>query len=113
MKVDKPDDSQRPEDMPEESYVPASPAKRALAWTGVVYMILFVILITYNLFAGEVLYGSPGILLFPACGGLAALFFLRYKARKNPILLLCGFALSAACVFCLVEGITALLRNYA
>ena len=70
----------KPEQDPKPDWTPASPAKRALAWMGIVYMVILVLLTTYNLATGEPLHGIPGILLFPACGGLSALSWLRYRA---------------------------------
>lgn len=102
--------SKRPSDSQENrpSYTPASPVKRALAWMGVVYMVILVLLTTYNMATGEPLHGIPGILLFPACGGLAAVAFLRWRdVRKTPMLVL-GILAALACLVNLVTGLVAL-----
>ena len=39
----------------EQSYTPASPVKRTLAWIGVVYMVILVTLITYFYFTASIL----------------------------------------------------------
>ena len=90
------------------SYTPASPVKRALAWMGIVYMVILVLLTTYNMATGEPIHNIPGILLFPACGGLAAVAFLRWRdVRKTPMLVL-GILAALACLVNLVTGLVAL-----
>lgn len=74
---------QTPDSNPETpSYVPASPAKRVLAWVGVVYMVIIVALTTWAIATGETLGGLTGLMMAPACGGLAALSFLRWRNRE-------------------------------
>ena len=41
-----------PDQQPKPEYTPASPIKRTLAWMGVVYMVILVLLTTYNLATG-------------------------------------------------------------
>ena len=90
------------------SYTPASPVKRALAWMGIVYMVILVLLTTYNMATGEPIHNIPGILLFPACGGLAAVCLLRWReVRKAPLLIL-GVLAAAACAVNLVTGVLSL-----
>ena len=103
--------SKRPSDSQENrpSYTPASPVKRALAWMGVVYMVILVLLTTYNMATGEPLHGIPGILLFPACGGLAAVCFLRGREIKKLPLLILGVLAAVACAFNLVTGVLSLV----
>lgn len=62
----------RPQDET-EPYVPASPVKRILAWTGVAYMVIFVLLNLYPFFrGGEYLRGVGPLLVCPGCLGLGA-----------------------------------------
>ena len=91
------------------SYTPASPVKRALAWMGIVYMVILVLLTTYNMATGEPIHNIPGILLFPACGGLAAVCFLRGREIKKLPLLILGVLATVACAFNLVTGVLSLV----
>lgn len=72
-------------------------------------MVILVLLTTYNLATGEPLHGIPGILLFPACGGLSAISFLKYRAEKRRPMLFLAVLAAAACLVNLVLGVTALL----
>jgi len=60
-------------------YTPASPSKRIAAWVGVAYMVILVALTTYAIATGETLGGLTGLLLAPACGGLAAVTWMRWR----------------------------------
>lgn len=91
------------------SYTPASPVKRALAWMGIVYMVILVLLTTYNMATGEPIRNIPGILLFPACGGLAAVCFLRWKETRKVPLLVLGVVAAVACAVNLVTGVLSLV----
>ena len=91
------------------SYTPASPVKRALAWMGIVYMVILVLLTTYNMATGEPIHNIPGILLFPACGGLAAVCFLRWREIKKLPLLILGVLAAVACAVNLVTGVLSLV----
>ena len=91
------------------SYTPASPVKRALAWMGIVYMVILVLLTTYNMATGEPIHNIPGILLFPACGGLAAGCFLRWREIKKLPLLILGVLAAVACAVNLVTGVLSLV----
>ena len=91
------------------SYTPASPVKRALAWMGIVYMVILVLLTTYNMATGEPIHNIPGILLFPACGGLVAVCFLRGREIKKLPLLILGVLAAVACAFNLVTGVLSLV----
>lgn len=104
--------SEKQSESHEEPYIPASPVKRTLAWMGVVYMVIIIALTTYNLATGSPLYGAPGIMLFPACGALSALSFLRFKADHRRPMLILGVAAAAACIVNLVLGITALTAQH-
>ena len=103
-------DENRP-DLEEETtpYTPASATKRALAWMGIVYMVIIVALTTYNLTTGVVLQGIPGLLLAPGCGGLAAVCLLKYRAEGRNNLLFLAIVAILACVINLVLGIISLI----
>ena len=106
---ERPTPPQEPQDDSRPSYTPASPVKRALAWMGIVYMVILVLLTTYNLATGEPLHGIPGILLFLACGGLAAVCFLRSREEHRTPLLVLGVLAAIACAVNLVTGVIALV----
>jgi hypothetical protein len=102
------------QDSQEPSYTPASPAKRVLAWMGVVYMVLLVGLNAYVLATGAPLTGIPGLLFFPACGAFAALQLLKYRALRQagaagtgPLAL--GLLGAALGLFSLVDGVRSLV----
>ena len=99
-----------PDQQPKPEYTPASPIKRTLAWMGVVYMVILVLLTTYNLASGAPLRGIPGILLFPACGGLAVVSVLKYREQRRPGLLVLAGLAALACIVNLVLGIASLLQ---
>ncbi|MCI8476888.1 MAG: hypothetical protein HFE97_00860 [Oscillospiraceae bacterium] len=67
------DESQRP---PEE---PTSPIKRILAWVGVVYMVLLVLLNFYALSQGTYLRGIGSLLVLPGTAGLAVISGYQIK----------------------------------
>lgn len=105
------DNPQRPDQDTEEkpTYTPASATKRALAWMGLVYMVIIIGLTTYNLTTGVVLQGIPGLLLAPGCGGLGAICLLKYRdERRNNLLFLAIIAI-LACIINLVLGIVSLI----
>ncbi len=99
-----PNEKKTPEEK-KPSYTPASPEKRALAWMGIVYMVILVLLFTYNLADGEPLHGGPGILLAPGCGGLSAVAFLRYRAKGGWFHLALGVVAALLCLVTAVVGV--------
>lgn len=92
-----------------EPYIPASPIKRTIAWMGVIYMVIIVLLTTYNLATGQALRGIPGLLLAPACGGLSVVSFLKFRETRRGAMVFIGVVAAAACVVNLVLGIQALV----
>ena len=79
------DQSNKPQNSGEqEPYTPASPAKRILAWVGVAYMVILILL---NLFAfthqGGLIRGIGPLMLCPAVAGLAALTVARYRSGQG------------------------------
>lgn len=91
--------------------------KRIWAMTGVVYMVLIVLLMTYFIATTRLLTGIPGLMTFPACAGLSAQCFnRRWKCRHregqrgNPtVFLLLGLACAVAAVYLLLTGVGQLL----
>lgn len=67
-----------------EPYTPASPAKRILAWVGVAYMVIIVLL---NLYAftnqGGMIRGIGPLMLCPAVAGLGVLSVVRYRSGQS------------------------------
>jgi len=107
-----PQDSQKMEDKP--SYVPASPAKRAAAWVGVVYMVLIVLLTAYHLGTGQAMNGIAGLMLAPAAGGFSVVSAMRVKKAgssaekvKQIAIALLSFFLFCACVIWGGKGLLA------
>lgn len=95
--------------LPEEPpYIPASPTKRIIAWVGVIYMLIVVALTTYAIATGELLGGLTGLMMAPACGGLAAVTFARRKMGahrgSNAGMLILGLMFAAACAVNLFWG---------
>ncbi len=87
--------------------------KRILAMTGVIYMVIIVLLMTYWMATMTFLRGIAGIMLFPAFGCLSALYWnqlwrvrhLEDQRGRPAVLAVCGTIFAIACVFCLVWGI--------
>ena len=67
-----------------EPYTPASPAKRILAWVGVAYMVIIILL---NLYAftnqGGMIRGIGPLMLCPAVAGLGVLSVVRYRSGQS------------------------------
>ena len=67
-----------------EPYTPASPAKRILAWVGVAYMVIIILL---NLYAftnqGGMIRGIGPLMLCPAVAGLGVLSVFRYRSGQS------------------------------
>ena len=92
----------------EPSYTPSSPTRRIIAWVGVIYMLIVVALTTYAIATGELLGGLTGLMMAPACGGLAAVTFLRAKTGEHrgskAGALVLGLLFAAACAINLFWG---------
>ena len=104
---------------PEEAREPvayASPVKRAWAWVGIVYMLMFVAGFTWYLATARFLIGTGPLLLCPALAGLGATAVLRYRAGQGRGGLLPCVLITGACallfLYNLVVGVPALLRNF-
>ena len=106
--------SNRP-DREEVGYTPASPVKRALAWIGIVYMLILVALMTYFYFTASMLGGLGPLLTVPGLLGLAAVILVSWRTTGKPgkwaaigLVLLC-WGLAAAT---LPIGIAGLMTNF-
>ncbi|MCI8537121.1 MAG: hypothetical protein HFF18_00435 [Oscillospiraceae bacterium] len=105
-------DEERKDRQP-EPYTPASPTKRILAWVGIVYMVILVLLNVYALATGTMLRGITGLMVAPACGGLAAITWTSYKkgqyrgGRTGALFVV--ILAAASCLLSLAWGIPALL----
>lgn len=97
-----------PQSGEDEPYTPASPVKRAMAWMGVVYMVIIVALNTYTLTTGNTLNGIPGILFAPACVGLGAIFWIRSKETQKYSHKLFAIIMVIVGLYNLVLGVTTL-----
>lgn len=60
-------------------YTPASPIKRIMAWTGVVYMVLLILLNFYALSHGDYLRGVGPLLICPGAAGMASIALYLFK----------------------------------
>ena len=102
-------------DEEELHYTPASPVKRALAWIGVVYMVIITALSTYNIYTGTALHGLAPLLAVPGLVGLGILSQISRRTAGRPgtgtawaLSILC-WALAA---FLLLPGIAGLMSNF-
>ncbi len=68
----------------EQGYIPASPVKRALAWIGVVYMVILVALMTYFYFTASMLSGLGPLLTVPGLVGLGIVSILSWRTTGRP-----------------------------
>ena len=105
-----------PEQQPEEQgYTPASPVKRALAWIGVVYMIILVALMTYFYFTASMLAGLGPLLTVPGLVGLGIVSILSWRTtgrpQKTPAIVLAVLCWLLA-VLTLPVGIAGLMTNF-
>jgi len=99
----------------EQGYTPASPVKRALAWIGVVYMVILVTLTTYFYFTATMLGGLGPLLTVPGLVGLGIVSMISFRTTgrpaKGP-----AIALAVLCwvlaVLTLPIGIAGLMSNF-
>jgi len=96
-------------------YTPASPVKRALAWIGLVYMVILVALTTYIYFTGTALGNLGPLLTVPGLIGLGVVALVSWRTNGRPGKWT-AIALTAACwllaVFTLPIGIAGLMSNF-
>lgn len=110
------DEKQKQNPEEQEPVVYASPVKRAWAWVGIVYVLVFMATFTYYLATAKILIGIGPLLLCPALAGLGATALLRYRSGQGK------GGLGACAAFCglcallillnLFLGVPALLRNF-
>lgn len=111
-----PDEKRPLEDQEEQrSYTPASPVKRAMAWIGIVYMVIIVALTTYIYSTGTPLNNLAPLLAIPALVGLGAVSILSWRTTGKPgkwaaiaLAILCW----AAALYSIPLGIAGLLSNF-
>ena len=115
-------DNKKPEQRPPESYTPASPMKRTLAWIALAYVLIGLALTTFYFFNGYMLgfngymLGNLGPLLtVPGLIGLGALGLVSWRSTgrpgKAPAILLAVLCWAAA-LATLPIGIAGLLSNF-
>lgn len=96
-------------------YTPASPVKRAMAWIGVVYMLILVALMTYFYFTATMLSGLGPLLAVPGLVGLGIVSIISWRTTGRPgkgpaiVLALVCWALTA---LILPAGIAGLMLNF-
>ena len=96
-------------------YTPASPVKRALAWIGVVYMVILVALNTYFCFTAKTLHGLAPLLAVPGLVGLGITALISHRTAGRPgkaaawTLAAVCWALAAVLV---LPGIAGLMANF-
>ena len=97
------------------SYTPASPVKRALAWIGLVYVLIFLGLTTYFYFTGTMLGNLGPLLAVPGLIGLGVLVLVSWRSVGKPGKW-AAIALAALCwllaLATLPLGIAGLLSNF-
>ena len=106
-------DINQPEEQP--GYTPASPVKRAMAWIGIVYMVIIVALTTYIYATGAPLQNLAPLLAIPALIGLGIVALISSRTTGKPgkasailLALLCW----AAAAYSIPLGLAGLLSNF-
>ena len=108
----------KPELPPEEDgYTPASPVKRAMAWVGIVYMVILVALTTAMYFSGGVaLTGIAPLLAVPGLVGLGIVGLISHRTTGSPSKR-GAWTLAVICwlvaIWFLIPGVAGLLANFA
>ena len=102
---------------PEEGggYTPASPVKRAMAWIGIVYMLILVALMTYFYFTASMLAGLGPLLTLPGLIGMGIVALISWRTTgrpaKWPAIAIAGVCWLAA-LLTLPIGIAGLMSNF-
>ena len=108
-------DNKKPEQRPPESYTPASPVKRTLAWIALAYVLIGLALTTFYFFNGYMLGNLGPLLTVPGLIGLGALGLVSWRSTgrpgKFPAILLAILCWAAA-LATLPIGIVGLLSNF-
>ena len=110
-----PDINQSEHQPEEQGYTPASPVKRALAWVGVVYMVILLALMTYFYFTASMLSGLGPLLTIPGLVGLGIVSILSWRTTGQPGKK-AAIVLAAVCwilaLLTLPVGIAGLMTNF-
>ena len=110
-----PEDKRAPRPEEGRGYTPASPVKRALAWIGVVYMVILLALTTYGIFTGTGLGNLGPLLTVPGLVGLGIVSLVSWRSTgkpgKGPAIALAALCWLLALVT-LPIGIIGLLSNF-
>ena len=108
-------DNKKPEQRPPESYTPASPVKRTLAWIALAYVLIGLALTTFYFFNGYMLGNLGPLLTVPGLIGLGVLGLVSWRSTGRPgkvaailLAILCWTAALAT----LPIGIVGLLSNF-
>ena len=109
-------DPRSPEQEPQPPVVYATPVKRAWAWVGIAYMVIFTLTFTYYLATARILNGIGPVLLVPALLGLAAAAVLRFRQGQGKGGLPACILITAACILLalcnLAAGLYRLAANF-
>ena len=96
-------------------YTPASPVKRTLAWIGLAYVLIFLVLTTYFYFTGTMLGNLAPLLTVPGLIGLGAVALVSWrtagKPGKRPAVALAAICWLLALVT-LPIGVAGLMSNF-
>ena len=79
-----PENKRPTEDGGGSGYTPSSPVKRTLAWTGLAYALILLILTTYIYFNGAGLRNLGPLLTLPGLIGMGALALVSWKSTGRP-----------------------------
>lgn len=105
-----------PPEQPDEPWTPRPVSHRILAWVGIVYVVVAMVLTWYYIINNQYLQGIGPLLLTPALVGFGALMIARYRqgeARGGLVALIVMEALvAAALVLSLMMGLPALLAQF-
>lgn len=101
----------------EEPYRPAHPVKRILAWMGIVYMAILVLLNLYPFFyEGRALTGVAPLLVCPGAAGMAAISLYQIRHTSSRGVQIALVLLIIACLGVigvgLWDGIPALIQGW-
>lgn len=78
-----PEDKRTPADR-EDGFIPSSPVKRTLAWIGVVYALILLVLTTYFYFTGTGLGNLGPLLTVPGLIGLGITALVSWRTTGKP-----------------------------
>lgn len=79
-----PEEKRTAEPKEEKGFTPASPVKRALAWTGLAYALILLALTTYFFFTARGLGNLGPLLAVPGLIGLGATALVSWKSTGKP-----------------------------